>query len=92
MFARTAPTTGPLAFIEDKLPFNPFAGADPQPPVLQEVVGKRAAFPLRIAHATDYIRPRVALIGYALPSGSSHSLELRLTFNTHTHHRTRHFQ
>lgn len=60
-----AATTGPLAFIEDKLPFNPFAGADPQPPVLQEVVGKRAAFPLRIAHATDYIRPRVALIGDA---------------------------
>jgi 2-octaprenylphenol hydroxylase len=37
--------------------------------VLQEVVGKRAAFPLRIAHATDYTRPRVALIGYGLVSG-----------------------
>lgn len=35
------------------------------PPLAQEVIGPRPSFPLRIAQATSYVRPRLALIGDA---------------------------
>jgi 2-polyprenyl-6-methoxyphenol hydroxylase-like FAD-dependent oxidoreductase len=34
------------------------------PPEILELMGKRASFPLRFNHATEYVKPRAALIGY----------------------------
>lgn len=39
------------------------------PPKAVEVVGKRAAFPLKLKHATTYVKPGVALVG-----DSAHSI------------------
>jgi len=49
------------------VPNFPFelAPAAPKPPHIERVVGKRAAFPLKLTHASEYIRSRLAIIGDA---------------------------
>lgn len=48
------------------LPIFPMASSQigPKPPPIERVVGKRATFPLRMTHASEYVRPRLALIGW----------------------------
>jgi hypothetical protein len=52
--------------LNDMLPVLFPAGSAPTdvPPLATGVVGARAHFPLQIAHCTEYVRPRVALIGW----------------------------
>ncbi len=35
----------------------------PKPPKIEKIVGQRMSFPLRVTHASEYVRQRVALIG-----------------------------
>lgn len=47
------------------VPFPDLAPPTPKPPYIEKLIGKRAEFPLRLAHATEYVRQRVAIIGDA---------------------------
>jgi len=47
------------------VPFPELAPAAPKPPQIERIVGKRAAFPLRLTHATEYVKQRLAIIGDA---------------------------
>jgi 2-polyprenyl-6-methoxyphenol hydroxylase-like FAD-dependent oxidoreductase len=50
--------------MERLLPILPSLTTQPKPPAIERLIGKRASFPLRVTHATEYVRQRIALIGY----------------------------
>jgi len=47
---------------------NYFPAYTPVPPIVTQVVSKRAAFPLKFSHALQYVKPRLVLIGDAAHS------------------------
>jgi ubiquinone biosynthesis monooxygenase Coq6 len=58
-----------MGFNLDKLfqfapvPLPPVAPPSPEPPHIERIVTKRAAFPLRLTHADEYVRDRIAILG-----------------------------
>jgi 2-polyprenyl-6-methoxyphenol hydroxylase-like FAD-dependent oxidoreductase len=46
--------------------FPSLTPAIPKPPHIERIIGKRAAFPLKFTHASEYFRPRLAIVGSLL--------------------------